>query len=179
MKKSVFIILLIATVITSCKNTEKGEVIDVIEVNKDLALITNQQSNEGYNLMKNNCYVCHNSNVASHDDIVAPPFKGVKMHYMRQYDNKEDFVNAIVDWVQNPDEDKALMFGAVKRFKLMPKLPLPTKDLEKIASYMYENEVDKPRWMEEHMKGKQGGNKGNMKNKGCSHKDGESCGNNC
>ena len=29
MKKTVFIILLIATVVTSCKNTEKEEVIDV------------------------------------------------------------------------------------------------------------------------------------------------------
>ena len=110
--------------------------------------------------MKNNCYACHNPNTESHGDILAPPFKAVKMHYNREYDTKEDFVKAIVNWVQNPEEDKALMFGAVKRFKVMPKLPLPTKNLEKIANYIYDNDVEEPKWMEEHMKEHKGGKMG-------------------
>lgn len=184
MKKLILSLGLVALFI-SCNQSKKEEFVYITEANRDRNLLTNQQLSEGYTLMKNNCYACHNPNAASHDDILAPPFKGVKMHYNRQYNNKEDFVNAVVDWVQNPDEDKALMYGAVKRFKIMPKLPLPTKDLEKIASYIYENDVDEPEWMEEHMKEKQGGKKGKgngmMKKgkKGCNHKDGKSCENGC
>ena len=83
-------------------------------------------------------------------------FQRAKMHYLRAYDTKEEFVDAMVNWIQNPDEQNALMPGAVKRFKVMPKLPLPTEDLEKIASYIYDNNIEEPVWMEEHMKGKKG-----------------------
>ena len=48
------------------------------------------------------------------------------------------------------------MFGAVKRFKVMPKLLLPIEDLEKIATFIYDNDVEKPEWMEEHMNEKKG-----------------------
>lgn len=150
--KNLILSLGLVALFTSCNQTKNEKFVDVLKVEKDLAILVNKQPNEGYNLMKNNCYVCHNPNTASHDDILAPPFKAVKMHYTGQYDRKEEFVNAMVDWVQNPDEEKALMFGAVKRFNVMPKLPLPTEDLEKIATYIYENDVDEPEWMEEHMK---------------------------
>lgn len=64
MKKSVFIILLIATVVTSCKNTEKKEVIDVsglysntwvkeIELNNDNKWQANSETNEGVLKMQN------------------------------------------------------------------------------------------------------------------------------
>lgn len=122
------------------------------------------QQNNGYILMKNYCYVCHNPNAISHDSIVAPPFKAIKMRYTRKYGNKEDFVNSIVNWAQNPDENKALMYGAVKRFKVMPKLPLGTKELEAIASFMYDNEVEEPAWMEKHMKEMQGKGMNNTNN---------------
>ena len=184
MNKKVILLVSIVALFMSCNQTKKEGFVSITETNKDLALLTNQEPNEGYTLMKNNCYVCHNPNTASHDDILAPPFKAVKMHYNREYDNKKDFVDAMVNWVQNPEEDKALMFGAVRRFKVMPKLPLPTEDLEKIATYIYENNVEEPEWMEEHMKehkGEKGMGKGKMKNekKGCDHKDGKSCANGC
>ncbi|PHR72893.1 MAG: hypothetical protein COA67_04105 [Lutibacter sp.] len=186
MNKKVILLVSVVALFTSCNQTKKEGFVNIAEANNNLALLTNKKLNDGYTIMKNNCYVCHNPNTTSHDDIIAPPFKAVKMHYTRAYDNKEDFVDAIVNWVQNPDEEKALMHGAVRRFKVMPQLPLPKKDLEKIATYIYENDVDEPEWMDDHMKEKQMGNgegKGNgmMKNgkKGCNHKDGKSCSNGC
>ncbi|MCF6280145.1 MAG: c-type cytochrome [Flavobacteriaceae bacterium] len=170
MNKKVILLVSVAFLFMSCNQTKKEEFVNITEANKDLDLLTNQEKSKGYTLMKNNCYVCHNPNTASHDDILAPPFKAVKMHYNRAYSTKEEFVNAMVNWVQNPEEDKALMFGAVKRFKVMPKLPLPTKDLEKIATYIYDNDLEEPKWMEKHMK--------NKKN-GCNHKNGKTCENKC
>ena len=149
----------------SCNQTKKESTTNESTTKKnEVAAVVNQEKSEGYTLMKNNCYACHNPNTKSHDDIIAPPFRGVKMHYTREYDNKKDFVNAVVNWVQNPEEDKALMFGAVNKFKVMPKLPLPTKDLEKIAAYIYDNDVEEPEWMGDHMKEMEG--KGMMKGKG-------------
>jgi len=192
MKKNILVLVgAIALIFTSCDNTKKGVRYAAVSNSEIERVAMYTTENEGYTLMKNNCYACHNPNTESHDAIIAPPFKAVKMQYSRKYNTKEEFVDAVVNWVQNPTEDKAIMKGAVNRFKVMPKLPLPTEDLEKIASYMYDNEVDQPKWMGQHMKDMKGKGmmKGNgidkgqgcgMKNKkSCNHKKGESCGNGC
>ena len=171
MIKNIILLSSIMMLVVSCNNDKKKEAdyATVNHTNKEVAITTNNTQNDGYTLMKNNCYVCHNPKAKSHDDIIAPPFKAVKMHYLREYDNREDFVNAMVNWVQNPDEEKALMFGAVNRFKVMPALPLETNDLKKIAAYIYDNEVEQPDWMPEHMKemkGKMGKGMGKGKGKG-------------
>jgi len=169
MYKKVILTAIIIAAFTSCEGTKKENKKDVSYAKKTEIVATNQQKDEGYVLMKNNCYVCHNPNAESHDVIIAPPFKAVKMRYSRNFDTKKDFVDAVVDWVQNPTEDKALMYGAVKKFNMMPKLPIDTKDLEKIAVYLYDNDVEEPKWMNEHMenehKGGMGKGKGMGKNK--------------
>jgi len=165
--KNILTLVALSIALISCNQSTKKSITKNNQNIDELAFakieITQQ---DGYSLMKNNCYVCHNPNTASHDDILAPPFKAVKMHYTREYDTKEDFVNAMVNWVQNPEEDKALMFGAVKRFKVMPKLLLPTEDIEKIATYIYENDVEEPEWMKDHMKEMHGKGKGKGQGKG-------------
>ncbi len=183
MKKNLLILTGIILILTSC-NTEKKKdlyaAVTVTEKTNAIASTIINQDKEGYELLKNNCYVCHNPKAASHDDIIAPPFKAVKMHYSRNFDNKETFVNAIINWVQNPTEEKALMFGAVRRFNVMPKLNLPKEDLKKIATYLYNNEPESPNWMGNHMKGmqeKRGTQNG--KGKGCGIKGNKSCGKNC
>ena len=126
----------------------------------------NVAEDEGYTLMKSNCYICHNPNAASHDDIIAPPFKAVKNRYKKEYDTKEEFVNAVVNWVRNPLEEKALMYGAVEQYKVMPQMMVEVADLEKIAGYLYDNKVDEPEWMNEHMKEEKGKGHGQGKGKG-------------
>ena len=148
MKKTILAITL-AALTASCNQTKQT---DYVVADKQILTEHNQQANEGYELMKTNCYVCHNPKAVSHDSIIAPPFKAVKLRYTNAYNTKTDFVNAIVNWVQNPKEEKALMQGAINKFKVMPKLPLPTQDLEKIATYIYDNEVEEPEWMQAHMK---------------------------
>jgi len=134
------------------------------------SLNINSVEEEGYTLMKANCYICHNPNAASHDEIIAPPFKAVKMRYTKVYDTKEEFVNAVVKWVRNPSEENSLMYGALDQFKVMPQLLVEVKDLEKIANYLYDNKVDVPDWMNEHMKEEKakghGQGKGNDMGKG-------------
>ena len=149
MKKFIALISLsIGLMSCSSWTKEKNEGITA----QNAATASTLQTSEGYTLMKNNCYACHNPNSASHDDLIAPPLVAVKRRYQMQYPKKEEFVNAMVEWVQNPSQEKILMPGAVNQFNVMIKMPLDAKVLQNIASYMYENELEKPDWFEEHFK---------------------------
>ena len=104
---------------------------------------------KGYQLLKTYCYVCHNPNATSHDQMLAPPMMMVKKHYKPAFPDKQEFINAIVDWVHHPSEEKVLMPGAVRKFKIMPPLAYPEEDLRLIAEYIFDNEMDKPVMMQQ------------------------------
>ena len=166
MKKKINLLFAIIILFIGCNQSNEKEsyIAMTSDFLKEDAMKNNLPKDDGYELMKINCYVCHNPNTKSHDEILAPPFKAVKMHYKKVHDSKENFVDAIVNYVQNPDEEKALMRGAVKRFKVMPKLEISTENLEKIAAYIYDNDVEEPEWMGDHMKEMKGKKKhGNHK----------------
>lgn len=160
MNKKIILLASAFTLLMSCSQTKKEKIDELTLINKSAIAVSNQQKNEDYTLMKNNCYACHNPNTKSHDEIIAPPFVAVKRRYSMQYQSKEEFTNAVINWVQNPNEDKALMRGAVNEFKVMPKLPLDSDVLRNIANYMYENEMEEPAWFEEHSKQMHGRGKG-------------------
>ena len=170
MYTKVILLASIMTVLISCNETKK-EKTDTESIAQNKAITDNLQEDEGFTLMKNNCYVCHNPKAKSHDAIIAPPFVAVKRRYSRQYENKEEFVNAVVNWVQNPKEEGALMRGAVREFKVMPKLPLDTEILQEIANYMYKNEMEEPEWFGEHVKEMHGDGMGMGKGKGKNRKN--------
>lgn len=107
---------------------------------------------EGYTLMKSQCFVCHNPESPSHDEILAPPFAAVKMRYMMFYKSEEEFVSAVVNWTMDPQESKALMRGAVERFKTMPKQLFKEEEIQKIATYIFNNKLEEPEWFEAHQK---------------------------
>ena len=47
----------------------------------------------------------------------------IQKKYKRVHDSKQDFVDAIVDFNLEPNEDKAMMYGALKKFGVMAKMP--------------------------------------------------------
>lgn len=159
MKKSALIAIMLSIIFMSCNQTKKEyNKVDLTSANDEKITLANQES-EGYTLMKNNCYACHNPNAESHDNIIAPPFAAVKRRYGMQYSSKEEFTNAVVNWVQNPSEKDALMRGAVTQFKVMLKMDLDTETLQKIGDYMYENTLEQPKWFEAHSKEMHGNGK--------------------
>ena len=98
-------------------------------------------SHPGKILIEQNCYSCHTPEIAGQQRL-SPPIQMVKMHYMRDYETKEAFVDAIAEWVSEPSEGKSIMPGAVNRFGLMPPYPISDEDVRLIAEYLYE--VDLP-----------------------------------
>lgn len=103
-------------------------------------------ADDGRVLLERHCYTCHNPKSKSHDEIIAPALWGMKKHYLEAFPEKPAFEKAMLEFIQNPTEEKALMKGPIKRFGLMPKPPVSKEDLQKIVSYIYSNELENPAW---------------------------------
>ncbi len=141
--KILFVITLVT--ITSCSESKKNskKVTEVVETSTNT-------DNEGYKLIQQHCYACHSVTSKSHDEIIAPPMVAVKRRYKMSYATEKEFVTAITNWTLDPKEENALMFGAVQNFKVMPKQPFNKDEMVKIATYMFNNELEKPSWFESH-----------------------------
>lgn len=154
MKKTLYLLLFTALgmffLISGCeqKKTQEGEKDTEKKINT-----TETVNNElGASLMVSNCYACHNPK-AEHDKRVAPPMAGIKKHYLEEFSSKEDFVNAMVEFVDNPSQDKSVFPPmAIKKFGLMPNMSFPKDKIKIIAQYMYDNEIETPQWMAKHEK---------------------------
>ncbi len=107
------------------------------------------KKSEGETLLAANCYSCH-SPTAGMDSRLAPPMIAVKNHYSKKYTSKEEFVTAMISFIQNPTKEKSLMKGAIKKFGLMSQMNFEEEKLKKIVTYIYENEISKPEWFDEH-----------------------------
>lgn len=121
------------------------------EIDQTLSISTTEVLSEsGLELLKKHCYVCHNPNTASHDEIIAPPLAGIKSHYTKAYPEKEMFKKAMIEFVSNPDQQKALMKGPVNRFGLMPKPATASpEEIQLIVEYIQSKELEKPIWYEQ------------------------------
>lgn len=146
--KNLVYLMLSMSIFFSCTG-KKEELKDIIDVQTSEM---KSHSAEGYELLKNQCYICHSPISSSHDEIIAPPMAAVKMRYGRIYRTRDEFIEAIVSWTLNPDPEKALMRGAVDRFKQMPKQEFKQDDMRKIAIYVYDNKLEEPHWFDAHQK---------------------------
>ncbi|OUR90816.1 hypothetical protein A9Q87_12760 [Flavobacteriales bacterium 34_180_T64] len=143
MKTSIYVLLTFMFLL-SCENSEKDRYTSMATIQTD-----NFEEHPGKILMENNCYVCHNL-AASHDDLLAPPMIAVKRRYTSSQPTKAEFIEAIQTWIKNPNEANAKMYGAVKRFNVMPKMPFSEETIAQIADYMYEYDIAQPEWFEGH-----------------------------
>lgn len=154
MKKGIVLILGLSLVF-SCNKGTKGNYTS-LEITNDI------QTHPGKKLIETNCYICH-SPTAGHDDRLGPPMIAIKKHYIDANTTKAQFISDIQAWVKNPTEENAKMFGAVRRFGVMPRTPYPDGTIQQIADYMFDNEIEQPEWFEEHFNDQRGNGKGNGK----------------
>jgi cytochrome c553 len=141
MKSFVFLFLLSALFI-SCNNFKNNEYSAFQKKIKD-------EKHPGKKLMETYCYACHSPS-ASKTQRIAPPMVAIKKHYINDDTSKEQFILAMQNWIKNPNEDDAKMFGAVKRFGVMPKTPYPENTIKQIADYMFDYDIEQPEWFEDH-----------------------------
>lgn len=153
--KILFVITL--TIITSCSNNKKNK----NNITKNVEISTDNGKGT-YKLIQKRCYACHSVTSKSHHEIIAPPMVAVKGRYKMSFPTEKEFVSAITNWVLDPTEENALMYGAVQNFKIMPKQSFKKEEIIKIAIYIFNNELEKPSWFqkycnEEHPNGKRRG----------------------
>ena len=156
MKKNILkssLVLAILSLIVSCNNSKKES---YVSMNQNTV---SSENHPGKKLLETKCYVCHNPTLG-HDTRIAPPMVAVKSHYLNDDTTKEEFKNAIWNFVKEPSEDKTKMRGAVRRFGLLPYQPFTEEEIKQIVDYMYDYKIDEPDWFKEHIETE---SKGKMK----------------
>lgn len=133
--KSLSIAITVSIFFISCNNNVKTKKIEDYGIPQ-----SDLKTTEGYKLMESKCYICHfeKPDPAKMNQMIAPPMLRIKEHYLPNYQNKESFTKAITDIINNPSEANTLMPGAIKKFKLMPKLIYNQDELKLIAETIYE-----------------------------------------
>ena len=119
-------------------------------------LSTAKADEAGKQLFQQHCASCHGDPVAGQRRI-APPIFAVKNHYLAVHDEELTFVNAIEEWVAKPEEKNSLMKGAIRHFKLMPKIVVAEDDVTKIAEYIFSDAVGIPEAYKKHYSQNHGG----------------------
>ena len=140
MKSSLVLFVFLSLV--SCQ--KKSE---LLEIPKDL---TQSEAEEAQQLMATHCYVCHSSTASETEGRIAPPMVAIKARYLMLHTTKEEFVQHITAFTENPTTENAIMYGAVDRFNVMPKQIFPEGVVAKIASFMYVYQIEEPSWFKEH-----------------------------
>jgi hypothetical protein len=141
MTKTTIFIILIAFGLFACNSGIKEE---SVNEGSETEFTENETADvyntPGYELMQQKCFICHfeKPEPSKKDNMIAPPMLRIQEHYKPSYPDKDEFVKAITAWVNNPSEDKTLMPGAVRKFKLMTKLPYEDADLKLIAEVLYD-----------------------------------------
>jgi len=97
---------------------------------------------DGKNLMITNCYACH-GNSSPETKRIAPPFYGIKIHYKEFYKTETEFASAWISYLENPDSASSLMPKAIDNFGIMPKFGYNASVIEKIAHFIFNNDMKK------------------------------------
>ncbi len=147
-----FLCLLVAS-FASCNNKKQKEYTEAQTLQPTVAAI------EGKKLMEQKCNLCHSPS-SKRTGRIAPPMVAVKSHYLDENTTKEEFVNAIWNFVEKPTKAKSKMNGAVFNFGLMPYQSFEEAEIKKIASYIYEYKIEEPTWFKDHLEEE---SKGKMK----------------
>lgn len=156
--KNVIILTVLTMFLLSCNNSKK----------ESLTAFEKQMEANKHplkKLMETNCYTCHNP-TASQQDRIGPPMIAIKKHYINEDTTQEEFTAALQAWIKNPNAEDAKMFGAVKRFGVMPKQAFPEETIKQIADYMYNFDIEQPEWFEDHFNEEKGKHNGKGHGKG-------------
>lgn len=99
----------------------------------------------GKSLMETQCYACH-SPKQSKEVQAGPVFSEIKTQYLIKYPRREDFIQAILEFVNEPVAERSIIKDAATRFTPMPKSMYKESDLRAIAAYLFDYQIETPAW---------------------------------
>jgi hypothetical protein len=137
MKKLILIIVLFVALIS--RNESKQTVTQAKPTQKELA--------EGFKLVDDNCFTCHNPSMTS-EPTAAPAMGTIKQRYKSSSKSKNQFVKDFIAFLTNPSLKTSKMPDAVSKYGLMPQMSYSKKQLNSIANYIYYTDIEKAGWYE-------------------------------
>jgi mono/diheme cytochrome c family protein len=87
---------------------------------------------------------------------LGPPAFAVADHYRRAIPDARERVAAIAKFSARPNEEDALMPGAVERFGLMSPMPLSEEQLHQASVFLGTGKFEKPGWYDAHYEAEHG-----------------------
>jgi nitrate reductase cytochrome c-type subunit len=135
--------------LSSCKDDKSTDYYGVTPEAKEKKS-NSSEGHPGKKLMENQCYLCHSPSAPEKEGRIGPPMIAIKAHYMTDEISKEEFIASVWNFVEQPSDEKVKLKGAVKRFGIMPYQPFKKEDVEKIAEYLYDYQIEEPEWFKEH-----------------------------
>jgi len=145
MKRQLFTISAIVIAAVSLSFCSESTAKSEDESTKEAYTETLVNNSEGKELLESKCMACHKIQ-DTQKTMLAPPFAHIKKKYNKVNASKENFIEAFASFAANPQEDDAMMFGALKQFKVMPNMGYDKAEMVKIANYVYDNEFPEPTW---------------------------------
>ncbi|MES9899504.1 MAG: cytochrome c [Sedimenticola sp.] len=110
--------------------------------------VSAEEGERGKEIFTTVCMACHKFDRSP--DMVAPPIFAVKNHYLGPNPDRDDFIMRLSSWLETQDVEKSLMFGAIRRFKVMPPVDLSESDRNAVAAFIYDADFTEPKWYTEH-----------------------------
>ena len=92
------------------------------------------QVEAGRQLFQASCSGCHSEAPPPRS---APPMQHVAMRYRAAVADREEAVTRIAAYVRAPAAERSLLPGAVRRWGVMPPMPLPEEQLRAVAAYVW------------------------------------------
>lgn len=149
--------------LVSCKKSTDQQDGDYVKL-KSADINSETLAARGRTLMENKCYLCH-SPKAAEASMIAPPMVAIKARYSKEPKTKKEFIADLWNFVEKPTKEHAKLKGAVKRFGLMPYQPYKQEDIEAIAAFMYDYEIEEPEWFQNHWNENHGGKRKKQRGK--------------
>lgn len=136
--------LLILPVLALAGCGERGEV--------DLSSAPVAAIEQGVALMPAHCHTCHRVGESEIDAMLAPPLWGVRAHYLAKFPEPEAFVDAMTNFLLEPQVEKSLLPLEVAHYGLKEPVSLTEEELRSVAWAIYAGRVERPPWSREYRK---------------------------
>ncbi len=140
--------IILLTVIGCASNSNDEEIVINVD-NKDEAVVLHDDNIA--QALVNNCFSCH-APMGSSDTRIAPPMGHVKAHYIEKYKSKDEFVSAMSSFVNSPNKEAGIMYGALEKFGVMPNMQFDKEVVNNIVNYIYDNDIDSDEWLTKYNK---------------------------
>ena len=148
--KNLLVAIVSLIIFSSCTGTFSNHAEEYVGENIITSNTKYIKVENGDDLFKTYCNVCHGDEVSDPQARLAPPVYMIKQHYAKRFEDKDIFIDKISNWIIKPSENTTVMPGAIRWFNLMPPLALEEKDRKAIADYIFNTDFPEPVWLNEH-----------------------------